>query len=855
MLAAGAAAGGAAGAQKQGRADLHGDPLPEGAVARLGTIRLRHLGMIRAVAFCPDGNTVVSAGGNWNQPDAIRFWDPITGRQVRSLKGHERGTWSIALSGDGKLMLSTGQDQTIRLWDVVAGKEIAQIRNNEGGMPFVAFSPDGKTFAAGNGQMVRVWETDGGKKIRDLGPGGPVAFSRDGNSLATVNIYVMGNKPQGAIQVYDVQTGKVLRSFGDVSKERFQSLAWSAAGDVLAAGGFLMQKGQGAIALFDVSAGKELRRCGGSQGAGQNMVTSLSFSPDGKTLAGACYDVVARLWDVSSGKELRTLRVGGPVRASQLGAHYSQTTSVAFSPDGNMLVSGGVDGVVRLWNAATGQEMFQDVGHSGSVTAMAFARDGRTVVTGGQDRAVRVWEAATGKQVLAMTRHEAGVAALACTEDGKTVASAGSDGALRLWNGLTGQEILSVEKRSSVTRCLRFQEDPPGRAGPPSRGTLPADANARSGPKLLWASYDGETGMLDPDTGKEQRRRRDQVIPTGMLSAAFSNDGRMLVTGEYNGLCLWSIASGDRPIGIPAGQQCRGVGFSPHDDLVAWATGDVFGLVEVDSGREVLRMSTSRKRWNLGGDIAFFPHGRAVAVGGDEGEIDLYDVVQGRQLGKLQGHGAAIHCLEFSGDGRLLASSSADTTALVWDVRKYLDRKLPATATSPSGEAIEGLWTDLAGDAGKAYQASWLLVSEDLAPQAVAFFKERLKPISAAPSDRVKRLIADLNSPRYAVRTKAYDELSRFGSLAEPALREAAKTAETEEARTRLAKLLEAMRETLLSSPELLRQARAIRILERIGSDGAKALIQELSRGAPSARTTRQARAALERMALRDKSK
>jgi hypothetical protein len=223
--------------------------------------------------------------------------------------------------------------------------------------------------------------------------------------------------------------------------------------------------------------------------------------------------------------------------------------------------------------------------------------------------------------------------------------------------------------------------------------------------------------------------------------------------------------------------------------------------------------------------------------------ICLWSVHSGQKLGEFRGYDSDVRALAFSPDGTRLASGQRDTTILLWDTTSHVARKT-GEADLPARE-LEKLWADLGERApvkGYAVIARLLTAPE----KSTAFLKEQLTPAQALDAGQVRRWLADLGDARFAVRDKAFQQLKNLSRQAEPLLQEALDQDPPLEVKKRLSSLVELCR--TINSPEVLRRLRAIQALEHIGSAQARQVLQNLSRGAPEAPETQDAKAAVERL-------
>jgi WD40 repeat protein len=820
--------------------DLFGDPLPAGALARLGTVRFRQGNFVYGVLLSPDGKTVVSYGGN----QVITFWDAATGRVVRRLPN---GARVAAFTPDGRTLISFG-DYEIRFWDVATGA----VRRSEAlglWLPCLAVSPDGKHLAAGctaerntDSARIKVWDIATDRVVHTFVHKGrepsAVAFSPDGKLLAA------GYRHDGAIRFWDLASGKEVRVLtGHPSGVR--CLAFSPDGARLASGG---AEGDGSFHLWDLATGKSRAlltkikgrvrtTASGSTKDGRlsdvrheptlGAIRSLAFSPDGGVLVcgGDEGDPAVRVFDVAAGKQVR-----------QLGERWNAVDGLAFARDGRSLYV-GAGGSVRRFEVATGKEIGPVGGHGQYISQVRLAPDGRTVATAGGDRTIRLWDIHSGKELKRLEGHEGSVRCVAFAPDGRLLASGSDDHTIRLWEMATGRQVRCLQGHDGDVYDIAFSPD----------GRLLASGDYFMGGLLLW----------EVATGKLQRRLTEDV---GVMSLAFAPDGRTLAAGEMNArprfpqkpgsrIRLWDVATGKETRALDGhGSFVHALAFSPDGKTLASGGNDKqVRLWDPSTGRLLGQLGTYQ--WGAH-CLAFTADGRALAVGGAAAnELELWEVASRQVCCRLVGHEAATHCLAFAPDGRTLLSVSMDTTGLVWDVTGLrTGPRRSAVALSP--KELEAAWADLAApDAQTAHRALWSLVAAG--EQAVPWLGERLRPVPAVPAGRLAELVTELDSPRFKVRDQAARELEQLEETARAVLQGAlaagpAPMKQSEEFRRRVEALLKKLEEPL-TSVERLRALRAVELLEQLATPAARQELHGLAQGAPAARLTREAAAALKR--------
>jgi WD40 repeat protein len=359
--------------------DLYGDPLPKGAISRMGTLRLRHDLPVAFLAVSPDGKVLASAslGGTLRRHGTSRrsvvLWDLTTGKELMRL-GHRDVGGHMAFSPDGKLLASAGcEDATVRVWKVHTGEElhvlvkhhqVSSDGKSDGYAAGVAFSPDGKLLAtSGNDQVIRLWDVTSGDEIdhwKIQARDDALAFSADGRCLA------------GTSGVWDVASGKQISAFPAPPG------GYPTSALVLGNGKTVVTGNSQSANWVDIATGNVCRRMQGQL---------MTPPPNGSEFAVRGAKGV-HIYDMADGKELRQFSISAGV-----------LTTGALTADGKTLLTVEWEQVrIRAWETGSGKELFPEQGHSAEVAFVGFSSDGRELITAG-DEAVRFWDVPTAKQL------------------------------------------------------------------------------------------------------------------------------------------------------------------------------------------------------------------------------------------------------------------------------------------------------------------------------------------------------------------------------------------------------------------------------------------------------------------------
>jgi hypothetical protein len=430
-------------------------------------------------------------------------------------------------------------------------------------------------------------------------------------------------------------------------------------------------------------------------------------------------------------------------------------------------------------------------------------------------------------------------------EDRPEEIAKGLHGSIRLRDAATGKELRRLDSGNGRATELAFSPD----------GKLLAE--------VFWTAdrQNSVVHLWDVAAGKRCERDLLGACPV------FSPDGSILITLEGSTdktISFWAAATGKKIHAISTKECIQCLALSLDGKVLATGS-DKITLYPLSwdkaSGVQVgtPRLVAYPPHWAITA-LAFSQDGRMLASSSSNHAIYLWETASGKECARFQGHGigatstsVGVTSLSFTADGRRLASGSEDSTILIWDVTGRLQGERGASApwllrpAKLSDKELEVMWTDLASsDAVRAGRAVWTLTAAG--PSTVSFLRTRLRSIPRVAAETVARLVADLDADDFHVREKAREELQQLGEACEPALRQALAKQPSAEARRSLQRLLSQLEEARKEpSGKMLRDVRAVEVLEQISTREARQVLETLATGASGYRT-HEARAALERL-------
>lgn len=609
-------------------------------------VQVGHWKQVNSVAFTPDGMLALSTG----RTGIIKLWNVNSGKEIRSFAGTNDEINSIAISPDGQYAVTGSEwvNSNVQLWNISTGKVVRNFKGFGDMVSSVAISPDGQYVAASSAQIIKVWKTETGEEVNSFTGHTEdvkiVAFTPDGR-------YVVSGGDDKMIKVWDTETGKNIRTLAGHSNP-IANLAISPDGRFIVSGSFNEQP-----KMWDLNTGYL------SKTFDCNGIRSLAISPDGKSVIfGGMSDI--QIWDIAKGEKIKKLKVEVDKD------NVSWIRSMAYSQDGKFILTGSEDSSVKLWNAATGKEIWSAGRQTQGVSSVAISPDGGKLIVGMESGYLNIWELSSGTQIKTIT-HNMGVLSVAITSGGTKSFAGGWDfkshsTSVKQWDNSSGLELASWNlEGSSWAQCLALTSDGNNMLYTAGKTFYLTDID--SGEKLKTYSNINQSHITDLSTYGNYAISCDLInelqlweVSTGKIIHSFpgyhgviSADGNNVVllsldvpVNDQAEIKIWDIAGNHEisstsvyyPLKMPVGsdtyrsRQIGSMAISPDNALALWSCGNELHLWNIAEAKELFIMKGHINRVTT---VGFSPNGKFAFSGSMDGSTRLWNIETGKEIVRL----------------------------------------------------------------------------------------------------------------------------------------------------------------------------------------------------------------------------
>ena len=565
-----------------------------------------------------------------------------------TLHAHSDRVSAVDFGPEGRRLLTGSWDKSVKVWDLTTGREITTFEGHRGGRATFSRRINSACFSP-DGQWALTTAQGDRPRIWNV-TSGELVRALEGpaawGSFGPSGERILTAHGSNKATIWEARTGRKVSTFTGPSN----MIRWPTfhpEGDRI---GTVGQPGSTA-SIWDAQTGDEIVEFDGHS----EPVVFLAFSPEGTKVATASRQGVTKMWDTGTGEELLTVRGGHP----------------AFSPDGKSLATACSDAMGRVWDVKSGELLLELEGHEASVNFVLFGPKGERLLTCSDDSTARVWEAKSGEEIIRFDNHDGPVASAIMSPDGNWALTAGNwkDGTARVWGAETGEEILKFDGLRGIVKSVAFSPD--------AETVVVADGRHAL---TMWKVPSGEVAQ------------RFQGYSEMVVDAAFSPNGERLVAASRDGLVkIWDVAGGTELLSFRVGagehlrrRRVRQVRFNADGDRILVGSPASVQVRDAQTGTKIMDLEGRRGQIK---EPAFGPDGRRIiSAGGRDGTATIWNAVTGERVRTLDGEGRWISRARFGPGGERVVTGHPAFGVAIWDVgsgRKIRELTGEGEALSP----------------------------------------------------------------------------------------------------------------------------------------------------------------------------